>query len=125
MKTWQKVGLAGLAGAIILLLVLTIGGSSDERLVEVNTGSAVNSDTRPAERTSVKVDDADERIPDALLHRVIAAAVRAAGGGVATEVERSDDPGEAFEVEVVRGGVEVDVALDRQLRRIKNERFSD
>ena len=48
--------------------------------------------------------------------RVAAAAVEAAGGGTATEVETSDDRGEAYEVEVrMDDGTEVDVTLDNDL----------
>jgi hypothetical protein len=54
--------------------------------------------------------------------RVAAAAVKATGGGTATEVERSDDPGEAYEVEVRKvDGTEVDVVLDGQLRALQRE----
>lgn len=48
--------------------------------------------------------------------RVAAAAVEAAGGGTATDVETSDDPGEAYEVEVRQDdGTEVDISLDDNL----------
>ncbi|AGZ41366.1 PepSY domain-containing protein [Actinoplanes friuliensis] len=48
--------------------------------------------------------------------RVAAAAVQAAGGGTATDVETSDDAGQAYEVEVRKAdGTEVDVALDKNL----------
>lgn len=54
--------------------------------------------------------------------RVAAAAVKAAGGGTATEVETSDDPGEAYEVEVRReDGTEVDVTLDTNLKVLATE----
>ena len=45
--------------------------------------------------------------------RVGAAAVEAAGGGTAVDVESSDDRGEAYEVEVrMDDGTEWDVSLD-------------
>ncbi|MCR6031554.1 hypothetical protein GGQ22_08845 [Nocardioides sp. zg-579] len=48
--------------------------------------------------------------------RVAAAAVQAVGSGEAVDVETSDDPGEAYEVEVrLPDGGEVDVALDQDL----------
>ncbi len=54
--------------------------------------------------------------------RVAAAAVKAAGGGTATEVERGDDAGEAYEVEVRKAdGTEVDVVLDGRLRALHRE----
>ena len=67
---------------------------------------------------------ADERneVRGADRDRVAAAAVKAAGGGTATEVERSDDPGEAYEVEVrIADGTEVDVVLDGSLRALQRE----
>jgi uncharacterized membrane protein YkoI len=47
------------------------------------------------------------------------AALRVAGGGSVESVERSDDPGEAYEVEVTRGAREVDVALDEGFRPVR------
>lgn len=48
--------------------------------------------------------------------RVAAAATEAAGGGEAVEVEKADDAGEAYEVEVrLADGSEVDVTLDGDL----------
>lgn len=54
--------------------------------------------------------------------RVAAAATEAAGGGEATEVEASDDAGEAYEVEVrMVDGSEVDVTLDEDLNVLSKE----
>lgn len=48
--------------------------------------------------------------------RVAAAATEAAGGGEAVEVEKADDAGEAYEVEVLLAdGSDVDVTLDGDL----------
>ena len=48
--------------------------------------------------------------------RVSSAALDAAGGGTVTSAETSDDPGEAYEVEVRQAdGTEVDVTLDKDL----------
>jgi len=57
--------------------------------------------------------------------RASRAAVRAAGGGTVTELDRSDDPGEHYEVEVVRDGREHDIALDEQFRPVPNRRYDD
>lgn len=55
--------------------------------------------------------------------RVAAAATKAAGGGEAVEVERADDPGEAYEVEVrLADGGEVDVTLDADLGVVTTDR---
>lgn len=55
--------------------------------------------------------------------RVAAAATKAAGGGEAVEVEKADDPGEAYEVEVrLADGSEVDVTLDADLGVVAKDR---
>ncbi len=54
--------------------------------------------------------------------RVGAAAVEAAGGGTAVDVESSDDRGEAYEVEVrMDDGTEVDVTLDQDLNVVSQD----
>lgn len=54
--------------------------------------------------------------------RVADAAVEHVGGGTAVDVETSDDPGEAFEVEVRKDdGTEVDVTLDQDLTVLASE----
>lgn len=58
--------------------------------------------------------------------RVAAAAVKAVGDGTATDVETSDDRGEAYEVEVRRDhGSEVEVTLDKDLQVIGQHRDDD
>ncbi len=58
--------------------------------------------------------------------RISAAAVDAAGGGTVVEVEKSDDAGEAYEVEVrMDDGTEVDVALDQDLKVVSESRDDD
>ena len=59
---------------------------------------------------------ADDDVQGSERDRVGAAAVKAAGGGTAVDVETSDDPGEAYEVEVrLDDGTEVDISLDEDL----------
>lgn len=54
--------------------------------------------------------------------RVETAAVTAAGGGKAIDVEKSDDRGEAYEVEVrLEDGREVDITLDDDLRVVERD----
>lgn len=66
---------------------------------------------------------ADDTVRGDERDRVAAAAVEAAGGGEAVDVETSDDPGEAYEVEVrLPDGAEVDVALDADLAVVAQER---
>lgn len=58
--------------------------------------------------------------------RVGAAAVEAAGGGTAVDVEASDDRGEAYEVEVrMDDGTEVDVTLDQDLKPVSQDADTD
>ncbi|GAA0253280.1 PepSY domain-containing protein [Cryptosporangium japonicum] len=65
---------------------------------------------------------ANDDVTGADRDRVVEAAVAAAGGGTATDVETSDDRGEAYEVEVRReDGTEVDVTLDRDLKVVTTE----
>jgi len=71
---------------------------------------------------------ADDQVDGPERDRVAAAAVKAAGGGTAVEVETSDDRGEAYEVEVRKDdGTEVEVELDDDLGvvRTKDDRDDD
>lgn len=69
---------------------------------------------------------ADDNLEGAERDRVAAAAVEAAGGGEAVDVETSDDRGEAYEVEVRRDdGTEVDVALDENLEVVRQDEDGD
>jgi uncharacterized membrane protein YkoI len=54
--------------------------------------------------------------------RVGTAATEAVGGGQVVDAESSDDPGEAFEVEVRKtDGTEVDVTLDKDLNVLRQD----
>lgn len=54
--------------------------------------------------------------------RVETAAVAAAGGGRVSDVEKSDNPGEAYEVEVrLEDGRELDLTLDDDLKVIERD----
>ena len=54
--------------------------------------------------------------------RVSTAATEAVGGGKVVDAESSDDPGEAFEVEVRKAdGTEVDVTLDKDLNVLRQD----
>ncbi len=113
-------------GALAAGVWLVALRSDDERTVLISReAGGFSTDTKPPATEAVSIDDDGERITDAQIRRIAAAATAAAGGGRVTDIERSDDPGEAFEVEVVKGGVEIDVALDARLRRVPNRRFSD
>lgn len=63
--------------------------------------------------------DSDENITGPAADRAAQAAVEAAGGGRATEVERNDEGGTGWEVEVLRaGGKQVEVHLNDRFERV-------
>jgi hypothetical protein len=63
--------------------------------------------------------DSDEQATGPDADRAKQAAVRSVGGGRAVEVERADDGGSGWEVEVVRrDGSQVEVHLNRDYRRV-------
>jgi hypothetical protein len=96
------------------------------------TGSIEAGATAPATTApqGVDLDDADPDPDDRPLgaaeaRRAGRAAVAAVGGGTVADVDRSDDPGEAYEVEVLTDRGEIDVALDHNLRRVQNVAYDD
>lgn len=95
----------------------------DERLRSVGTEPDRDDDVAAPGARFPEEDDLPLTAEQA--RRAGEAALRAAGGGSVESVERSDDPGEAYEVEVTRGAREVDVALDESFRPIRNVRFDD
>ena len=125
-RTWMVIGAVVLALAAGFVIGQTVLGDDDddERVVRISTDSTDSPAGTPAE-TSLSVDDSGETITDEEIKAISRAASDAVGGGEVTDIERSDDPGEAFEVEVVKDGQEIDVALDDQLNRVPNQRFTD
>ena len=72
------------------------------------------------------VDADDQPISNADADRASKAALAAADGGTVTDLDRSDDPGEAWEVEVTMDdGSELDVALDEKFNRVENTSYDD
>lgn len=62
--------------------------------------------------------DDDEQVTGPAADRAASAAVRVAGGGKVTEVERNDEGGTGWEVEVRRAdGSQVEVHLDDSFKR--------
>jgi uncharacterized membrane protein YkoI len=71
-------------------------------------------------------DDTDEQARGSDAERAARAAVAAVGGGRASAVEREDEPGVAWEVEVVQpDGTQVEVDLDRNFERVATDRDDD
>lgn len=77
----------------------------------------------PVSRDAVEPDDRPLWPDEA--RRARRAALVVTGGGVVSELDRSDDPGEAYEVEVIKGGREYDVALDLDFNVVPNRRYDD
>jgi len=68
----------------------------------------------------------DERATGPAAERASRAAVEAVGGGRVTEVERDDEGGSGWEVEVLRAdGTQLEVHLDDNLERTGTERDDD
>jgi hypothetical protein len=131
--------LAGLLAAGVIAAVVVVASDGDDHDVEtVELGALAQEDAVPDQDDVVPeaddvVPDADDATPDADdvpvgdadLKRASQAAVDAVGGGEAVSVERSDDPGEAYEVEVLWKGVDHDVALDEQFKPVRNAAYQD
>ena len=76
--------------------------------------------------TETTSDDTDQQVRGSDAERAARAAVDAAGGGRASAVEREDEPGVAWEVEVVQpDGTQVEVDLDRNFGRVATDRDDD
>jgi hypothetical protein len=71
------------------------------------------------------VDADDVPLSSSELARAEAAALRIAGGGVVADIDRSDDLGEAYEVEVVGDAGDIDIALNDRFERVANLRYDD
>lgn len=134
MKRKLGVPVAALIAGGIVIAALTGGlvasslsdDGEDEGVVVTSVAPAANAGP---EYDDDQIEPATE--PDAMplrgaeAKRVAAAAIEAAGGGTVIEAERSDDPGEAYEVEVMTDAGEVDIALDENLKRVSNSSAYD
>jgi uncharacterized membrane protein YkoI len=68
------------------------------------------------------VDADDVPISRSEADKVADAALRITGGGTVTDLDRSDDLGEAWNVEVTRDdGVEIDISLDENLNQVQDQ----
>lgn len=117
-------------GAVLVVLSLVVVGGA---LAVVSLGrdgprEVVTLQPDPAPRAPMP-EVAVERDEGALWpeeeRRARAAALRVTSGGAVSEVDRSDDPGEAYEVEVIKDGREFDIALDLDFRQVRNRRYDD
>lgn len=119
-------GLAALAMAAAGggLLALALDDDDDDEIPAIVV--ATTTPPVPTGRTASDAVDADDQPLSATeADRVTAAALRITGGGTITELDRSDDPGETYEVEVVKDGREIDLAFDASFRRVPNRRYEE
>jgi len=108
-----------------ILLAVAAGAVSAVALTDDDPIEVIQLRDSPAEPTP-RTDDADDRplSPDEE-RQAREAALKVTGGGQVVEFDRSDDPGEAFEVEVFKDGRERDVALDADFQPVPNRRYED
>ena len=98
--------------------VLIAGALGEDDLPEVVTTQSEGQSEPEDDRDDAQLSAQEER-------RASAAALKATGGGTIAELDRSDDRGEAYEVEVIKEGREHDVALDADFRPVPNRRYGD
>jgi uncharacterized membrane protein YkoI len=112
-----------LVAALLALLliagagVLIAGALGEDDLPEVVT--------RADDAAEPAGDRDDSQLAAREQRRAAAAALRVTGGGTVAELDRSEDRGEAYEVEVIKEGREHDVALDADFRPVPNRRYWD
>lgn len=129
--------IAALAGALIATAANDDEDDRDDDRIALESNEGTPADapaTAPTPATSsTDVDGADGVVVDAddialtqrEADRATKAAIAAVGGGTVSELSRSDDRGEAFEVEVQTSTGEVDVALDVDFNRVSNNPYDD
>jgi uncharacterized membrane protein YkoI len=112
--------------AIITLTALALGVGT-LGIAQALGGAASRSSVAQAPRTTDTTgDDADAVVRGSEAERAGRAAADAVGGGRVSAVEREDEPGVAWEVEVVQpDGTQVEVDLDRSLGRVAVDRDDD
>lgn len=113
---------AMLAGALIAIELS--GDDDDDDAVVVTAAAAPDLATGGAD-DGPTVEADEQPLSPAEVDRVARAALRIAGGGTVTELSRSDDPGEAYEVEVQTDAGEIDIALDENFDRVSNNPYDD
>jgi len=123
------------AVAIVIVAGVVANGAlsddDDDPVVIAPTASALPeaSDDQPASASQADVTgttDADDvPLSQGEMDRAEKAAIEIAGGGSVTDMDRSDDLGEAYEVEVLTDAGEVDVALDEKFERVPNQPYED
>ncbi|MBD8103188.1 hypothetical protein [Plantibacter sp. CFBP 8775] len=113
------VGALALGGAGAAYAVDEFGDDDDDRVTAASNtdrdgGAAIDDGDTTAATDDRDARDADDvPLTDTEFDAASKAALAEAKGGTVTDVDRSDDPGEAFEVDVLlENGDELEVALD-------------
>jgi len=114
---------AGAFGAAVALIATDAEEKPEIATVAVPDGLDAATGTGPASPIALDPDDVPLGRSEAA--KVERAALRITGGGTISEFGRSDDPGEAYEVEVLTPTGEVDIALDDNLERVPNHSYDD
>jgi hypothetical protein len=117
------VALAVAAGAGALVVVALAAGERPA-VIQLQSGSAAPTAT-PAPGSGEPAEPDDRPLWPEEARQARRAALTMTGGGTVSELDRSDDPGEAYEVEVIREGREYDVALDLDFHPVPNRRYDD
>lgn len=104
-------------------LGITQAVSGEARRPAAPSTDSIRAVAQVPDATATTGDDADERVRRSESERAGRAAIDAVGGGRVSAVEREDEPGVAWEVEVVQpDGTEVEVDLDRDFGRVATDR---
>jgi uncharacterized membrane protein YkoI len=113
------VGALALGGAGAAYAVDEFGDADDDRVAAASNtdrdgGTAIDDGDATATTDDRDARDADDvPLTDAEFDAASKAALAEAKGGTVTDVDRSDDPGEAFEVDVLlENGDELEITLD-------------
>ena len=119
-----------IAALLVVALVsgagaLVAGALDEDELPEVVTLQGGSAPEPAAAAPEPTVDSDDRPLSPSQETRASAAALRVTSGGEVAELDRSDDPGESYEVEVIKDGREYDVALDADFRLVPNRRYGD
>lgn len=126
MNTVQKL-VAALVVVTVAVGVLAVVAGTDEpdrEVVALQKESAPGTQA-PGSGAGGSVEADDRPLWPEEERRARAAALAVTGGGAISELDRSDDPGESYEVEVIKSGREYDIALDLHFRPVPNRRYDD
>jgi hypothetical protein len=108
-----------------VLLAVGVGAVGAVVLTDDDPLEVIQLQNSPAEPTPQAADADDRPLSPDEERQARQAALKVTGGGEVVEFDRSDDPGEAYEVEVFKDGREYDVALDLDFQPVPNRRYED